>query len=116
MVSAALRKLIRHAEVYGVEFVFEVGMGELADDELAALARRLTRLDPKWRFPETWTNSRNGVADPYSKAQKCNAKGDPSSRARMAVCAECGVTFPAVRSTARYCSTACRVRAHRRVA
>jgi hypothetical protein len=114
-VTAALRKLIRHAEVHGVEFVFESGMGELADDELEALARRLARLDPKWRFPENWANGRNGAASPLSRAEKRNAKGNPNSRARRAVCAECGVTFPAARSTARYCSTACRVRAHRRV-
>jgi hypothetical protein len=94
--------------------VFEAGVSELADDELEALARRLAHLDPKWRFPTTWANGRNGAGKPHSKAKKCNASVDPNSRARVAFCAECGVTFPAVRSTARYCSTACRVRAHRR--
>jgi hypothetical protein len=115
-VTAALRQLIRHAEIYGVELVFESAVGDLASDDLEALARRLSRIDPKWRFPETWANGRNGVANPHSKAEKCNANGDPNSRAKLAVCAVCGVTFPARRSTARYCSTACRVRAHRRVA
>jgi len=112
--TASLRKLIRHAEVYAVEFVFEVGIDELADEELESLARRLARLDPKWRFPETFSNGESGAPTPLSKAEKRNAKGNPNSRARRSICAECGVTFPAFRSTARYCSTACRVRAHRR--
>jgi hypothetical protein len=113
--SATLHRLIRHAEVYGVELVYESAAG-LPDDELAALARRLATIDPQWRFPETWANGRNGAANPHSKAEKCNANGDLNSRAKATVCAVCGVTFPARRSTARYCSTACRVRAHRRAA
>jgi len=114
--GAALRQLIRHAEVYGVEFVYEAGMGELAEADLEALARRLAAIDPPWRFPGTFSNGRSGVSTPDSTAEKRNAKGDSNSRASGAVCAECGVTFAAVRSTARYCSTACRVRSHRRAA
>ena len=58
------------------------------------------------------------TAAKYLGALCCDGCGreraEAEGRARMAVCAECGVTFPAVRSTARYCSTACRVKAHRR--
>jgi hypothetical protein len=112
--NSTLHRLIRHAEVYGVEFVFESAVGDLAADELEALARRLARIDPKWRFPETWANGQSSAANPHSRAAGCNANSDLNSPGKLAVCAVCGVKFPARRSTARYCSAACRVRAHRR--
>jgi hypothetical protein len=81
-VSAALRRFIRHAEIYGVEFVFEAAMVDLADDDLKVLARRLARLDPKWRFPKTFRNGRTGTSKPHSRAEKCHANGDSGSGVR----------------------------------
>jgi hypothetical protein len=91
-VSATLRKLIRQAELYGVEGVWEAAASDLSIGDLRVLAGTLARVDPKWR--------------PVYR--------DAAYRDKRAVCGECGEPFPAVRSTARYCSATCRQRAHRR--
>lgn len=117
-----LRRFIRHAELYGVEGVWEAATN-LTADELDTLARRLAHLNPEWRIPGTSSNGGNEAANPHSRAKKCHANGDsggsprpPAKRDKWAVCGECGETFKAARSTARYCGATCRQRAHRRVA
>jgi hypothetical protein len=209
-VSATVDRFARHAQLYGVEFVFEAATENgFTAEELRRLARRLAHLDPKWRMrtiPENWSDGRSGSAKAHSRAEKCHAKGvtgtrthnsyrnmlercrDPNhigwehyggrgitvcdrwnpkagsfenfladmgerpegktldrinvdgnyepSNCRWAtpaeqagnrrkrkkprparqgaICGACGDLFPAARSTARYCSAACRQRAHRR--
>jgi hypothetical protein len=117
-----LRKLIRHAELYGVDEVWEAASG-LTDDERNTLARRLAHIDPKWRIPGNLRTSESGISNPHSNAEKCHATRDPdkkplppSKRDKWGVCGECRQTFKASRSTARYCSATCRKRAHRRTA
>jgi hypothetical protein len=116
--SATVERFARHAQLYGVEFVFEAATENgFTAEELGRLARRLAHLDPKWRMrsiPENWSNGRNGSAKPHPRAEKCHAKGEAEGFGQGAICGECGALFVAARSTARYCSPACRQRAHRR--
>jgi hypothetical protein len=46
-----LRRLVRHAELYGTDEVYEVALEiDLAADELGSLARRLPNIDKSWRL------------------------------------------------------------------
>jgi hypothetical protein len=125
--ATVVDRFARHAQLYGVEFVFEVAARDgFTPAELVRLARRLVHIDPKWHFAaarngENWSTSESGSANPHSKAEKCHANGqvqrfgpDSPTRGKATVCAECGNPFVGARSTARYCSATCRQRAHRR--
>jgi hypothetical protein len=46
----------------------------------------------------------------------CHGAPELSVTRNSAACATCGTAFPAQRSTARFCTTRCRMAAHRRVA
>lgn len=127
MSASLVDRFARHAQLYGVEFVFEAAAADgFTPAELVRLARRLVRIDPGWHFAtqeigENWSAVESGSANPHSKAEKCHANGkvqgfrpDSISHGKGTVCGECGEPFVAARSTARYCSAACRQRAHRR--
>jgi hypothetical protein len=114
--SGALRRLIRHAEVYGVAGVFEAAAGELSAAELESLARRLARIDPNW------SGNGNGPGNPHSNgANRYESRGadpvvPPALRnSSTAVCRKCGRVFEATSlgRPRRYCSNACRQAAYR---
>ena len=84
-----LRHFIRHAEVYGVDGVYEVAARELPASALGGLCATLAALDPSW------------------------TDHPPTSRNTKAVCRRCREVFETARSDARYCSHACRQAAYR---
>jgi hypothetical protein len=84
-----LRELVRHAQRFGTDGVYEAAAVELPASERPALREALARID-------------------------AGSSTDVTLSGATGLCAECAAPFPARRSTARYCSTRCRVRAHRR--
>jgi hypothetical protein len=91
-VSAALRKLIRHAEHFGVAGVLEIAEAEeLPAMDLAVLTEALAAIDPGWKEPP------------------------PSFVTPRGVCGRCGGAIAAKPTgrPRRYCSDACRQAAYR---
>jgi hypothetical protein len=115
-----LRRFIRHAELYGCQFVYEAAV-DAGVVELDALARRLATLDRNWRIPELPTNGESAAANPHPKAAQRYGYGDsqptgPPPRPRRqigTVCQGCGEIFTAARSDASWCSASCRQKAYR---
>ena len=103
-----LTGLVRHAERFGVELVYEMG-DHLAAAERAVLADRLRELDPGWRPPKA------AVAPGPARRASSMPTPDlsPGPALSVSTCAHCGGPFQARRSTGRYCKPACRLAAHR---
>src|SRR5262249_43625294 len=124
----SLDKLIRHAERYGVEGVYDIGVDELPAEQLPGLAARLKSIAGHRRERLGLPTSRNGQehADPGKNGQcpqalSRNANGiggiSPSVEAVTdnRRCEGCGAPLPStLRSDARYCiGGACKQAAYR---
>jgi hypothetical protein len=122
-------KLIRHAERYGTEGVYDVATRELDADQLRGLATRLKTIakgrGERLRLP----TSRNGLDMPdlASRGHKgrgvirneMSRQGDSSSEApggaERPICSVCSNPLPStLRADARFCGGACKQAAHRR--
>ena len=138
--TATLARYKRHASLYGSDFVFESAVGDLGAEDLGHLSTALAR--QAWRPTDAqrdelalalveagWSDGRilripsigqSSLAKAHSKAANKRYNGHPAPHghggengAQSRYCDECGEAFVG-RVDARFCSPACRVRAHRR--
>jgi hypothetical protein len=120
----SLRRFIRHAEVYGTEYVYETASRELPRAELETLARRLATIDPGWSTTIITKPAigGSGLANPHSEAEDCyeieRSGLIPQTRPirnKLTVCQRCGkiLKSPLRGRSRRFCSNACRQAAHR---
>jgi hypothetical protein len=122
--------LIRHAERYGVEGVYEVGARELDADQLAGLAVRLKAIaksrGERFRLPTSRNGqdmpdlASNGHTGRGAKGNEMAGQGDSSSGALggsdRRICERCENPLPStLRAHARFCpGGACKQAAHRK--
>lgn len=102
-----LRRLVRHAELYGTDEIYEVALeAGLSADELGSLARRLPNIEKGWRLSraqagdlavelirtgvrdrdilETCRISRPTLREAHSKAVDCESFGHIDPKGRIA--------------------------------
>jgi hypothetical protein len=122
--------LIRHAERYGTEGVYEVGARELDADQLRGLAARLReiakRRGERFRLPTSRNGQHmpdlasNGHTGRGAKGNEMPGQGDSSSGAPRGaegrICERCENPLPStLRAHARFCpGGACKQAVHRR--
>ncbi|KGH48177.1 hypothetical protein IN07_03755 [Modestobacter caceresii] len=111
-----LAALLRHCELYQgdrhIAEEFDAVEDESASDEDAATLRRYRRA--RMKAPGFARGSYEVNSHRRIPADVLRSLTEAPATRKQRACAACGVGFVSLRSDARYCSTACRVRTHRR--
>lgn len=111
-----LAALLRHCELFQsdrhIAEDFAAVEDEAASDEDAATLRRYRRA--RMKAPGFARGSYEVNSHRRIPADVLRSLSEARAARNQRACAACDVGFTSLRSDARYCSTACRVRTHRR--